>query len=148
MSGQTVYQNDFDLLRAGDVALGSGKQDSVSMLAEVAIEFGLGVVRGASPEIQVKVPTADTQIFAGVAGFIQNEDGVYAIDDTVKVYTSGRISVPVPSAVTVIAGETAYVVASGGDAGKFTNVALDNIAISGTFISAKKNDNLAIIELN
>lgn len=143
---QTDY-NDRVALVAGMITKG-GVTEVQSKIAEVALEFGTGVVRGTDVEREVKAPTAGTDEFMGIVAFNQNVDGNLAIGDDVSLVTKGSVAVPVPSAVTVAAGETAYVVATGGDAGKFTNVSTDNVATGAVFGTAKQNDNLATIRID
>ncbi len=143
---QTDY-NDPVALVAGMVTP-DGVTERQSRFAEVACEFGTAVVRGTDLETEVKVPTADTQEFMGFVEFLQNVSGNIAIGDDVTLITKGSVAMTVVTAVTVAAGEPAYVVATGADAGKVTNVSTSNIATGAVFGSAKKNDNLAIVRID
>ncbi len=84
----------------------------------------------------------------GFTRFVQNVSGALAIDDDVTLVTKGSVAMVVVTAVTVAPGEPCYVVASGADAGKVTNVATDNIATGAVFGSAKQNDNLATVRID
>jgi len=143
---QTDYNAPVALV-AGMITPG-GVTEIQSRIAEVALEFGTAVVRGTDVEHEVKAPTADTQEFMGFVAFNQNVDGNIAIDGDVSLVTKGSVAMTVVTAVTVAAGEDAYVVATGGDAGKVTNVSTSNIATGAVFGSAKKNDNLAIVRID
>ena len=134
-----------------------------SFAAEGAVFFGAGVVHGTAPEKQVAVPTDDAGILAGVALFTHSQvqgldmaaaaggqysaGAEYRDTDTVSVMRRGRVWVEVTAEVA--AGDDAYVdVTSEGEEGKFTDVALDNLATGGVFRSAADAGELAIVEIN
>lgn len=116
---------------------------------------GMGVILGTDPEKQVKLAAATTSTMAGVALLQAKEqaaDGtvVYADGDTVPVLNKGRAWVPVIEAVT--AGNTAYLVFSGADKGKFAAAAGTGpiaSAITGIrYITSTTGAGLAVIEIN
>ena len=118
---------------------------------EVAIPFGRGVVAGTDPEIDVKVPTVNTETFRGISVHTHKQadsDGVvqYKVDDAVSYLTKGVIWVPATVAVNI--DEPAYVIATGADAGKFTNVSTANIATGGFFRKSISAAGLTQVELN
>jgi len=143
---QTDY-NDSVALVAGMVTPG-GVTERQSRIAESAVEFGTAVVRGTDLEHGVAIPTADTEEFMGFVEFLQNISGNIAVGDDVTLVTKGSMAMTVVTAVTVAAGEAVYIVASGADAGKVTNVLTSNIATGAVFGSAKKNDNLALVRID
>lgn len=115
---QTSYMFDHTIALKGQVA-GSGVQEDISAYADLAIEFGLGVVYdnanagtesrdagyvGSSPK--VKVPTAIGGDFVGITKRIQKptydrpdflsvvngtQDSEYLAGDSITVRTKGRI---------------------------------------------------------
>ena len=125
MAQLSGYNFEDPLGYAGMVADMSGSVID-SYAAEGSIEFGAGVELGTDPDKQVATFAGGT--FAGVAKFIQNEDGVYADKDTVSVVSSGRVIVDTLE-VDVDAGDTAYIVDA---TGVWTNVSTDATAV-GTF---------------
>jgi hypothetical protein len=143
---QTDY-NDPVALVAGMITPG-GTTEIQSRIAEDAVEFGTAVVRGTNLKRGVAKPTADTEEFMGFVAFNQNVSGNIAVDDDVSLVTKGSVAMTVVAAVTVAPGEPAYVVASGADAGKVTNVSTSNIATGAVFGSAKVNDDLATVRID
>ncbi len=121
-----------------------------SKVADVDMGFGLAVVRSAvNLEHGVKLPTADTQEFMGFTRFVQNVAGTLVAGDDVSLVTKGSVAMVVVTAVTVAPGEPVYIVATGADAGKVTNVSTGNIVAGGAvFGTAKKNDNLATVSIS
>ena len=116
---------------------------------------GMGVILGTDPETQVKLPTASVSSIPGVVlmqGKEQNTDGTvtFVAEDTVPVLNKGRVNVLTTTAVT--AGEAAYLVFSGANAGKFTNAANASTtasAITGArFLTTLTAAGVAAVELN
>jgi hypothetical protein len=96
-------------------------------------------------------PEGDTNMkFLGVAehtelGFKEGA-GFYPQNHAVNVMDFGEIYVPVAEGVSPLDKEPAYIVLSGSEAGKFTNVAAENYD-SGAFFRSGEEDGLARIEL-
>lgn len=121
--------------------------------AEEDLNFGRGVVQGTS-ENQVKLPTADTDTFLGITVF-QNKQQVningtlgsgYETGSAVSYLTKGVIKVP--ATVAVNKNQKAYLITTGGDAGKFTNVSTSNIDTGGYFQQTIGAAGLVNVELN
>lgn len=114
-----------------------------SFAAEGAVTFGQAVKRGTDPEKQCAAFDGGTIL--GVALFSQAtevpEVAGYQDKETVPVMTEGRVIVDL-LAVSVTAGETAYVVDA---TGVYTNVATAATAI-GTFLTT--GDGLQVLELS
>jgi hypothetical protein len=108
------------------------------------------VVTGGSTQAAF-TSTSDTNMkFLGVAehtelGFKEGV-GFYPPNHAVNVMDFGEIYVPVAEGVSPLDKEPAYIVLSGSEAGKFTNVAAGNYD-SGAFFRSGEEDGLARIEL-
>jgi len=118
------------------------------------IPFGYGVVAGTDLAAQVRLPSADTDTFRGLAakthtveqGLGTGETG-YRVGDCVNTVREGAIWCVALVAVAI--DDDAYVVAAGTDAGKLTNVAGGNIATGGKFRTATATANeLAVVEID
>jgi len=158
----STYGFALDAAQRGQKA-DAGFDDVNSYAAEGTVPFGTGVVLGTDPAKQVAVASADTESFTGVALFThrvtqgidqaatageQYSTGAeYRNGDTVNVLRRGRVYVEVTAEVA--AGDDAFVdVTSEGEEGKFTDVALNNLATGGVFRSAAGVGELAIVEIN
>lgn len=126
---QTSYPMYKDRAFAGMLATSEFSQVT-TRVAEGDIEFGLGMVNG-STDLGVKVPSATTDVFAGIARHTHNIAGKYKTKDAVNNATHGVYYVPVT--VDVVAHTPAYVISTGANAGKFTNVSTNNIATGAKF---------------
>lgn len=126
-----------------------------------ALKFGMGVVVGTTAGNQVKVPSATTNKFEGIAlnGFSTelNMTGNLVIKKgvTVGVLSKGRAWVRIKTGITVAYGDDVYLIASGDNAGLFTNAeekvenTVLSIKITGAkFIGTKGTGNVAPVELN
>lgn len=142
---QTSYQTNFDQLMLGMQTPGAVKE-IVTGVAVEEIGFGVPVKRG-TVEGTVELIDAKTDTVYGVSAKFDNALDLYRDGDTVSVITKGTVAVKVATAVTVAAGEIAYIIFT---TGEFTNVAGTEDANPkvGVFQSSKKNDNLAIIKLD
>jgi len=149
--GQTDYSLNPAEGFAGMIADSSDTRIK-SASAEVEVAFGLGVVAGTDAEKQVALPTADTDVFRGIA--VQTHKGgadgeyvaKYEVKDALGYLTKGTVWVDANVAVSV--DEPAYLIASGADAGKFTNVSTGNIATGGKFTKTIAGAGLSVIEIN
>lgn len=106
------------------------------------MKFGMGVVRGSIPGTNIALPTeANAAVFEGVT--TNNRTTEYDIegklalrkDAAVGVMRFGRIYARVSEGVTPAYGDALYLVATGENAGYFTNAAgSDTVAIKGRFL--------------
>lgn len=118
----------------------------MSFAAEEVINPGQPLMRGTDPEKQVLV--SDASGFVGIALFTQAMENTlsagtasYQPTTTVSVLTQGAAYVE--SAVdTVVAGETAYVTATG----TFTNVEGTNLTI-GQFLTSGDTGDLVVLKI-
>lgn len=134
---QLSYTQDFVVAQVGQIADISNRVID-SFAAEGTIAFGIAVARGTNKQKQV-IPFLGTG-FVGVSVFEHNENGLYNDEESVSVMTSGRIYVT--TAVTVVAGETAYAVNA---TGLFTNVSTSATAV-GKFLTS--GTGIVVLELN
>lgn len=143
MSQTTGY--DFALTVAQAGQLFDIRPDTIiTLTAEIAIPFGSPVRRGTDPETQALIATASA--FEGVAVLTQAKEqtlsGVarYEIGDAVSVVKRGAVWVT--TAVAVVAGENAYVTATG----TYTNVSTSNLLV-GKFETSAGIGGLAVLAL-
>lgn len=118
--------------------------DDTAITVSEAITGGAGQATGT-------VTYSTDNILRGIAAKSHREqdaDGTveYKDGDAVNVVRQGQLWVPVTVAVT--ADDTAYIIASGADAGKFTNVSTNNIATGGKFRSSTTGAGLAKTDIN
>jgi len=116
----------------------------------VTITASAAVTGGASQAAFSSSPYTSAR-FMGVARFMQltegKETGCYTKNTSVPVQTRGKVFVPVASNANPDDKKPAYVILSGADAGKFTDVAGSNYDCGCFFRSARFDGNLALIEL-
>ena len=154
-----AFQTSYDQYPAEGAAglKTDSREDTVeSYAAEGAIGFGLAVVKGTDPAVQVKRPAAAAGVFRGVSlrtsVFEQSAAGVsgYVDEDSVNVLRKGQVWVPTITAVTI--DGAAYFVNSGDDAGKFsaTDDGTTDAVPTGVFRStvAATSGGLAKLEIN
>ena len=106
------------------------------------MKFGVGVVDGATPGKTVKLPTGESKStdFAGIT--TNNRHTEYDLDGKIRITKGrpvgvmryGRVYGRVAAGETVAYGDAVYLVASGDDAGCFTNSDSGNIAIKARFL--------------
>lgn len=116
------------------------------------MKFGLGVVQGTSAGTQVKLPTDAQGKFEGVT--VNNRTTEYDLDGNIRIREGvgmgvmryGRIYVRLAAGAAPKYGDAAYVIATGDEAGCFTQDKGSNIAVAGRFLSDAKNG-LAAVEL-
>ena len=121
--------------------------------ADGIIPFGSAVIPGSDPEKQVKVPTATSQQFRGVAlatwAQEQNASGDGEYKDTSAVNVLKQGVVWGEGNGDVLVDEPAYFVYTGADVGKFRADATDADAVpTGVFRSSATSGNLAQLEIN
>ena len=163
MSVQTSYNFATDKGVAGGLydlspyAVNSRRNES----ANGVLKFGMGVVVGTAAGNQVKVPTATTGKFEGIAlnGFSTELDIagnlVVKNGDTVGVLAKGRAWARIKPGITVAYGDDVYLIASGDNAGLFTNAEekQDTTVLSikitnAKFIGVRGTGDVAPIELD
>ncbi len=120
-----------------------------------ALKFGMGVVQGSAPGVNVALPTAAATAdkFEGLllTGFTQEMDSAGEVTirpkQTVGVLRYGRAWARLPKDVTVSYGDKLYLVTSGNNAGLFTNEASGNLAVSGRFVGSADSVGIAPVEI-
>ncbi|MFT9498030.1 structural cement protein Gp24 [Anaerosolibacter sp.] len=149
---QTVYSQTQKVAVAGHLADLSDKRVD-SYAAEGVIGLGIGVVFGTDKQNQVKVPTATTDLFAGVSMFQAKEQSLagviqYTDKDTVPVLNKGRIWVNVKGAVNA-ESDAVYLICTGADAGKFTATSTSNKQIANAkFKKSTAGDGITILQID
>lgn len=145
MSAQTTYRYNTPMGHAGGIVdLAPYAIDTFINEAENGVmRFGVGVVKGTAPGKNVNLPAdgADVADFEGVT--INGRTTEYDMDGklalrkgaSVGVMRYGRIYVRVAKDVAPAYGEAAYVIASGEEAGCFTNAADGAVAVKARFLS-------------
>lgn len=132
-----------DKARAGMISDASPKRIR-SMAAEGGlIPFGYGVVTGTDAFAQGKVPTANTQKFAGVAALTLAMESTYGgtdlpgyqAKDPMDVMTEGAIWVVLEPSSTAAANDPLYLVSQGSNAGRFSKNANDGAGTPVNYIS-------------
>jgi len=124
-----------------------------------AMRYGMGVVQGDTPGVNVAVPTSSSTIeeFEGISmtGFTNqmNMAGQVVIypQGTVGVLRWGRAWARVEENITINYGDPVYLITSGANTGLFTNDAggatTPNLAINAMFIGGLGTTSIAPIEL-
>ncbi|GHU91241.1 hypothetical protein FACS1894202_12330 [Clostridia bacterium] len=120
-----------------------------------ALQFGMGVVQGATPGANVNKPTntATADKFEGLVltGHIQemNMAGDFTLQpkQTVGVLRYGRAWARLAAGLTVEYGEQLYLITTGANAGLFTNDDTGAIAVNGQFIGEVDSENIAPVEI-
>jgi hypothetical protein len=118
--------------------------------SSTAIKFGLGVVQGATPGTDVKLPVAASTA-AQFEGVVLSDIAEYDLDGAVRneptkvlgVLEWGKVWVRVPEGLTIAYNDSAYLVKTGDDAGKFTNDSEGGLDIKAKFISAVDSGDIA-----
>ena len=146
MSAQTRYSFNTPIGAAGGIVdLAPYAVDTFLNEAENGVmKFGVGVVQGTKPGVNVKLPAsgATAAKFEGIT--VNNRTTEYDMDGklavrkgaSVGVMRYGRVYGRVAAGVTPAYGEAVYMIASGTEAGYFTNVAEGNVAIKARFMGA------------
>jgi hypothetical protein len=116
----------------------------------VTITASAEVTRGAA-QAEFAFAANDFAKFLGVTRFEQLGAGIdvgkFAPTDAIPVQTRGKIFVPVADNADPQDKKSAYVILSGADAGKFTDVESDNYDCGCFFRGGRVSGNLALIEL-
>lgn len=144
MSPQITYGYKTAMGEAGGIIdLAPYAIDSFSNEAETgALKFGVGVVKGTAAGHQVNLPNAGS-VSGDFEGIVVNRrtseydmEGKIHIRkySTVGVMRYGRIYGRVAKDAEPAYGDAVYMVVSGDEAGYFTNVAEDGVALNGRFL--------------
>lgn len=106
---------------------------------------GVGVVAGSTPGTNAKLPAegAKATDFLGVV--VNNRTTELDLEGNMHIKTKaalgvmswGRVYVRIKDGVEPAFGEAAYLITSGAEAGFFTNVAEDNVAVKARFVGGK-----------
>lgn len=120
------------------------------------LQFGMGVVQGDKPGVNIKKPAtgATAATFEGIT--TNNRTTEYDLEGglsirkaaSVGVMRYGKIYGRVKHGDTIAYGDAVYLIVSGADAGHFTSVSTNNVAIKGRFVSGVDvTADIAMIEL-
>lgn len=142
MSAQIHYGYNTPMGAAGGIVdLAPYAIDTFLNEAENGVmKFGVGVVRGTNPGVNVKLPSATGDKFEGIA--VNNRTTEYDLEGnlairkgaSVGVMRYGRVYGRVAEGVKPAYGDAVYMVATGDEAGYFTNVADGAIAVKARFL--------------
>lgn len=142
MSAQTRYGYNTPIGAAGGIVdLAPHAIDTFLNEAENGVlKFGVGVVQGATPGSNVNLPSAAGDKFEGIV--VNGRTTEYDMDGNlslrkgvaVGVMRYGRIYGRIAADVKPAYGEAVYMIASGEEAGCFTNAADGNVAIKARFL--------------
>ena len=161
MSGQTTYDFRTPKGVAGALVDISPKSIDSRVNSETVVDkmlFGMGVVVGATPGVDVHVPTTASEAgdFEGVLlnGYTQqmtmNGDVHVYPKQTVGVLRWGRAWARVADGVEPVYNDPLYLIINGAEAGLFTNDddGGANLAINGRFYGGLGNGNIAPVEIH
>ena len=117
--------------------------------------FGMGAVCGPNPGVDVLVPTATStpDLFEGLVltGFTNQMDMMGQIKinplKTVGVLRYGHAWARVAEGVEPTYGDPLYLINTGDEAGLFTNIATDAIAVNGRFRGPLGSSSVAPVEI-
>ncbi len=162
MSAQTKYGYSTPVGAAGGIVdLAAHVIDTFLNEEETGkMKFGLGVVQGSKPGVNIALPTAETTaaVFEGIT--TNNRTTEYDLEgklhvrkgSAVGVMRYGKIYGRVAEGVEPKYGESVYLITEGAEAGCFTNVASEGspatIAVKARFLSGVDTTaQIAVIEL-
>ena len=161
MSGQTSYDFRTPKGVAGALVDISPKSIDSRINSETdaaAMRFGMGVVVGDKPGVNVRVPVSTNAVadFEGVLlnGYTQQMTMAGNVQvypaQTVGVLRWGRAWARVADGVTPVYNDPLYLITSGADAGLFTNDdgGGANLAVNGRFYGGLGNGNIAPVEIH
>lgn len=156
MSAQTTYNFDTQRGIAGGIYDLSPYAIDTFLNEEATgtMKFGVGVVAGTTAGKQIKLPVSASTAIEGVTNNnLTTEydlDGALHIrkDDAIGVMRYGRIWVRVADNVSPAYGDATYVLKTGTQAGFFTNVSTNNLAVKGRFLGGVDPvARIAVVEL-
>lgn len=159
MSAQTTYTQATPRGVAGGLYDLSAHAINTRINGETGntLMFGMGVVRGATPGSDVKIPASGAKIdtFEGVVvnGFTteMDRDGKVTLppNASVGVLQYGKIWVRIKDKDAPVYGDKLYLIINGDDAGLFTKTTSgDTIEVTnGHFIGGKGTGNVAPVEI-
>ena len=156
MSAQTTYGFKTAAGAAGGIVdLAPYKIDTfINKEATGTMKFGYGVIRHSGNICKLPVAGTTADKFLGIvvnnrSTELNLEGGVYIREKAaLGVMRFGGIYAKVASGLTIAAGDKAYLIISGDDAGKFTNVSGGTtIAVNGVFEGAADSQCVAPVTL-
>lgn len=158
MSVQTSYTQATPKGAAGGLYDLSNRAINTRLNSESgnALKFGMGVVQGATPGSDIKVPAAGATAakFEGIVvnGYTNemNREGAVSISPgaSVGVLQYGKIWARLAPNDAPAYGDKLYLVISGDNAGLFTKTSGDNtVEVNGRFIGGKGTGDIAPVEL-
>lgn len=117
------------------------------------VGFGLIVVRKDNGDCGLPDATGDITInkVCGMTiknNVIEDEGNGYEVGDMIDYLTNGTGIVQIPSGVTVNEGDTVYVIYTGDDVGKVSNVNTNATALTGVKFLETASEGLANIQIN
>lgn len=117
------------------------------------VGFGLIVVRKDNGDCGLPDATGDITInkVCGMSlknNVIEDEGNGYEVGDMIDYLTNGTGIVQIPSGVTVNEGDTVYVIYTGDDVGKISNVNTNATALTGVKFLETASEGLANIQIN
>lgn len=123
----------------------------VTKICDTDIAFGLLVVNGADSGNSVKLPSAQGDSFEGVIVFTHKQQvsrnvSLYQEKEPASIMKRGKIWVE--STVAVSYGDTVYIINTGDDVGKITNVSGTNTPTGVKVTTGNDGAGLCEIELN
>lgn len=157
MSAQIKYGYSTPMGAAGGIVdLAPYAIDTFLNENETGVLFGMGVVQGTKPGINVAKPAsgATAAKFEGIVTnnrtteFDMNGKLTVKKGASVGVMRYGRVYGRVAAGIKPAYGEKAYLIISGDEAGCFTNVSSNNVAVAARFLSTVDTAaQIAVIEL-
>ena len=160
MSGQLVYQYAPPLGLAGTLDDLSPYSIDSRLNGEAApgnMLYGMGVMQGATPGVDILVPTAaaTAEEFEGIA--MNQMTTQQTMGGQVHVYPGGTVGVlrwgrawaRIPAGLAIQYEDPVFLIISGADAGKFTNVdgGAATLAIKATFTGKVGTGSVAVVDL-
>lgn len=157
MSAQIKYGYSTPMGAAGGIVdLAPYAIDTFLNENATGVLFGMGVVQGTKPGVNVKLPATGATA-AKFEGIVTNNrttefdmEGKLAVKKgaSVGVMRYGRVYGRVAADVAPAYGDKVYMIITGDEAGYFTNVASGNVAVAGRFLSTVDSSaQIAMIEL-
>jgi hypothetical protein len=146
-----INQNEAIRALGIDAFFVEGSPRAVILQAPGVTITAAAVVTGGASQATFDQTAYTTMKFVGVARFQQlgykDEPGCYPKGAEIPVQTRGKVWVPVAETAKPDDKNPAYVILTGADSGKFTDVSASNYDCGCIFRSGKVSGNLALVEL-
>jgi len=120
---QLTYNFDMSVAVAGMVS-DSRAANIISRAAEGDVDFGLALIQGTDPKVQVKVPLAAAGVFEGISveswnvvQVLSTNTGLYKDTESVPVLRKGKIWVHIDQDISI--NDPVYFRHTGGNEGYF-----------------------------